>query len=97
MPAGGDWVFGERSGGRGGFDFDLPDLQDTSDRAGRGLQTASSGFFDMLGTAAEAMAESSGSSGRKGGSFGSSRGGGFSGGGGRSSGGGGGGGRRGFG
>jgi uncharacterized membrane protein YgcG len=95
MPAGGDWVFGERSGGRGGFDLDLPDLQDVSDKTGRGLQAASSGFFDMLGTAAEAMAESSKKSG--GGSFGSSRGGGFSGGGGRSSGGGGGGGRRGFG
>jgi hypothetical protein len=98
MPAGGDWVFGERSGGRGGFDLDLPDLQDVSDKTGRGLQAASSGFFDMLGTAAEAMAESSkNSGGRGGGSFGSSRGGGFSGGGGRSSGGGGGGGRRGFG
>lgn len=95
MPAAGDWVFGESSGGRGGFDLDLPDLQDTSDRAGRGLQAASSGFFDMLGTAAEAMAESSKSSGGKRGSFGSSRGGGFSGGGSR--GGGGGGGRRGFG
>jgi uncharacterized membrane protein YgcG len=94
MPAGGDWVFGERSGKRGGFDLDLPDLQDTSDRAGRGLQAASSGFFEMLSTAAEAMAESSSKGG--GGSFGSSRGGGFSGGGGRSSGGGGGGGSRGF-
>ncbi|MEJ7839507.1 MAG: DUF2207 domain-containing protein [Thermomicrobiales bacterium] len=96
MPAGGDWVFGESSGGRGGFDLDLPDLQDTSDKAGRGLQSASSGFFDMLGTAAEAMAESSKSSGGgRRGSFGSSRGGGFSGGGSR--GGGGGGGGRGFG
>jgi uncharacterized membrane protein YgcG len=93
MPAGGDWVFGERSGRRGGFDLDLPDLQDTSDRAGRGLQAASNGFFEMLSTAAEAMAESSS---KGGGSFGSSRGGGFSGGGGRSSGGGGGGGSRGF-
>jgi uncharacterized membrane protein YgcG len=97
MPASGDWVFGDRGGKRGGFDLGLPDLQDTSDRAGRGLQAASSGFFDMLSTAAEAMAESSRSSGGGGGSFGSSRrGGGFSGGGGRRSGGGGGGGRRGF-
>lgn len=97
MPAGGDWVFGGRSGKRGGgFDFDLPDLQQTSDRLGGGLQTASSTFFDMLGTAAEAMAESSKKSG--GGSWGSSgRGGSFSGGGGSRGGGGGGGGRRGFG
>jgi uncharacterized membrane protein len=96
MPAGGAWVFGGRSGERGGFDLDLPDLQQTSDRAGRGLQTASSTFFDMLGTAAEAMAESSKKGG--GGGWGSSGGGGgFSGGGGSSSGGGGGGGGRGFG
>jgi uncharacterized membrane protein YgcG len=96
MPAGGAWVFGGRSGDRGGgFDFDMPDLQDTSDKAGRGLQAASNGFFDMLGTAAKAMAESSSKGG--GGGWGSGGGGGFSGGGGSSSGGGGGGGGRGFG
>jgi len=96
MPTGGAWVFGGRSGQRGGgFDLDLPDLQQTSDRAGRGLQSASSTFFDMLSTAAEAMAESSKKGGGGWGSGGG--GGGFSGGGGSRSGGGGGGGGRGFG
>jgi len=75
----------------------MPDLQGTSDAAGRGLQGGSNSFLDMLGTVAEAFAESSGSGG---GSFGSSRGGGFSGGGSRGGGsrggGGGGGGGRGF-
>lgn len=78
------------AGGSGGG-FDIPDLQDASNTAGRGLQGSSNSFFDMLGTVAKAFAESSGSGG---GSFGSSgRRGGFSGGGGFRGGGGGGGGR----
>ncbi len=77
-------------GGQGtaGGGVDVPDLQDMSDSAGRGLQGGSNDFFGMLGTVARAFAASSGS-----GSFGSSgRGGGFSGGGGFGGGGGGGGG-----
>ncbi|MDP9363999.1 MAG: DUF2207 domain-containing protein, partial [Chloroflexota bacterium] len=43
---------GERRGGGGDGDgFDLPDLQETSDRAGRGLQSSSDSLFDMLNTA----------------------------------------------
>lgn len=95
--------YGERegpSGGGGGVGLPglpgLPGMQDMSDSAGRGLQSGSDSFFDMLGTVAKAFAESSGSGS---GSFGSSRGG-FSGGGSRGGGsrggGGGGGGRRGF-
>lgn len=101
LPGGpGGYIGGPGSGGQGGqggFDFGMPDLQGTSDAAGRGLQGGSNSFLDMLGTVAEAFAESSGSGG---GSFGSSRGGGFSGGGSRGGGsrggGGGGGGSRGF-
>jgi hypothetical protein len=86
---------GGRSGPGG--DFDVPSLQDLSDRGAGGLQSGSDSFFDMLGTVAKAFAESSGGGS---GSFGSRGGfGGFSGGGSRgggSRGGGGGGGRRGF-
>ncbi len=93
---GGGWGGGERrSGGDGGgdgggFDFPgLPDLQDTSDRAGRSLQGSSDSLFDMLNTAADVFGGFSG--GRRGGGWGG--GGGFGGGGrsGGSSGGGGGG------
>ncbi len=84
-------------GGQGGGGFDMPDLQGSSDAAGRGLQGGSNSLLGMLGTVAEAFAKSSGGGG---GSFGSSRGGGFSGGGSRGGGsfggGGGGGGGRGF-
>ena len=86
-------------GGSGpGGDFDIPSLQDLSDRGAGGLQSGSDSFFDMLGTVAKAFAESSGGGS---GSFGSGGGfGGFSGGGSRGGGsrggGGGGGGRRGF-
>lgn len=95
-PGGQGGAFGPGGqGGQGGFD--MPDLQGTSDTAGRGLQGSSNSLFDMLGTVAEAFAQGGGSGG---GSFGSSRGGGFSGGGSRGGGsfggGGGGGGGRGF-
>ncbi len=77
-----------------GFDLPgIPGLQETSDRAGRSLQSTSSGFFDMLNSAASAFSafSSSSSSHRSGGHRSS---GGFHGGGSR--GGAGGGGRRGF-
>jgi uncharacterized protein (TIGR04222 family) len=91
---------GERrggDGGGGGIDFpNLPDLQDSSDRAGRSLQSASDGFFSLLGSAAKVFGDfsSSGGGGRRGGSWGGRSRGGFSGGGSR--GGSSGGGRRGF-
>ncbi len=76
------------AGDGGGFNF--PDLQGSSDRAGRSLQSSSDNFFDMLGTAAEVFGGFSG--GGRGGGWGGG-GGGFGGGGrsGGSSGGGGGG------
>lgn len=109
---GGVWVFpsggtgtgtfgGGSATGAGGSDgggMNMPDLQGTSDAAGRSLQGGSDSIFDMLGTASDIFGGGSGRSG--GGSFGSWGGGGggfggFSGGGGF--GGGGGGGGRGFG
>jgi len=95
---GGGWDGGERrsggGSGGGGFDLpgmpDLPDLQGSSDRAGRGLQSSSDGLFDMLGTAAKVFGGFSGGGGGGrgggwggGGSFGGGGGGGSSGGGGR--------------
>jgi hypothetical protein len=92
---GGTWVFPGESGrpnGGGGsgsdWDFDIPDLQDMSDSAGRKLQGGSNSFFDMLASAAEAFGDfsSSGGGGRRhwggGGGFrgGGSRGGSFGGG-----------------
>jgi hypothetical protein len=90
-PGGGGWIVGgpgagsSSSGGGGG----IPDLQDMSDSAGRGVQSTSDSFFDMLNKAAKAFGSSSGSRGSWGGGGGHS--GGFSGGGshGGSSGGGG--------
>lgn len=110
---GGVWVFpsgvggtgsfgggasGGSVGGGGGDGFDMPDLQGTSDAAGRSLQGGSDSLLDMLGTASDIFGGGGGRGG--GGSFGSWGGGGggfggFSGGGGF--GGGGGGGGRGFG
>lgn len=99
IPGGGDFGgFGGMGGGRrggdggggSGFDFPgLPDLQGSSDRAGRSLQSSSNDFFDMLDTAASVFGGFSG--GGRGGGWGG--GGGFGGGGrsGGSSGGGGGG------
>ena len=93
---GGGWDRGERGGGGGGgggFDLpglpDMPDLQGSSDRAGRGMQSSSDSFFDMLNTAAKVFGGFSGGGGR---SSGWGGGGGF-GGGGRSGGSSGGGGR----
>ncbi len=85
---GGDRGGNPDAGNGGGFDF--PDLQGSSDRAGRSLQSSSDNFFDMLGTAAEVFGGFSG--GGRGGGWGGG-GGGFGGGGrsGGSSGGGGGG------
>ncbi|MDQ2682482.1 MAG: DUF2207 domain-containing protein, partial [Chloroflexota bacterium] len=82
--------------GAGGGDFDLPglpDIQGTSDRAGKSLGEMSGGLFELFDLAGSAF-EAFGSSGSRGGG-GGSRHRGFSGGG--RSGGGGGGGRRGFG
>ncbi|MGH2559106.1 MAG: DUF2207 domain-containing protein [Thermomicrobiales bacterium] len=67
-----------RSGGGsgGGGDIDLPgmpDLQDASDSAGRSLQSASQGLFDMLNTASRTFSGFSGGS-RGGGGWGGSRG-----------------------
>ncbi len=91
----GGWVFGtgptprggsrEGDGGDGGG-LSFPDLQGSSDAAGRGLTGASGSLLGMLGTAAKVLSNSSGSSGGFGGG-----GGGFSGGGGFGGGGGGGG------
>lgn len=94
-PGGGGWVIGGPGSGGGGQSQGgggLPDLQETSDRAGRGLQSGSDSFFDMLNKAAKAF----GSGGGRGGGWGG--GGGFGGGfgGGGSSGGSSGGGGRGF-
>jgi hypothetical protein len=103
---GGGWVATGGYGGAGGSgraeggfpDFNIPDLQDTSDQAGRTLNRGSGGFLDMLNTAAgmfEGMSSGGGMSGRGGwGGGGRSS---FGGGGSMRSGGGGGGGRRGFG
>ena len=87
---------GGRGGdGGGGFDVDVPDLQDVSDSAGRTLQGSSDSFFDLLNTAAKAFGSmgGGGGGGRGGGGGGRGGGGGFGGGGsfGGSSGGGGGG------
>ena len=88
---------GTQSSGDGGG-FDMPDLQDMSDRGGRSLQGASDSFLGMLETAAKAFSSGSGGGSSRG-SFGGHR---SSGGGSRSSGGGGrsggssGGGKRGF-
>jgi len=96
---GGGWGGGSGSGGGGGDSndsgggFDLPDLQDSSDHAGRGLQSSSDSLFDLLNTAGKVFGGSSGGGGWSGG--GGFRGGGGFGGGGGSRGGGGGG--RGFG
>ncbi len=81
-------------GGDGGDGWGMPDLQGGSDAAGRSLQNASSGLFDLFNTASSVFG--GGSSGGRGGGwggggFGGGGGGGFSGGGGGSSGGGGGG------
>jgi uncharacterized protein (TIGR04222 family) len=77
---------GSGRGGGGGFDVDLPDMQDASDRAGRTLQGSSDGLFKMLNVAATVFGAMASGGGGGGGGF---RGGGFGGGGGRSSGGGG--------
>ncbi len=88
---------GDRDGGGGGFDApDLPDLQGTSDRAGRTLQSSSDSLFDMLNSAGR-MFGGMGGGGRGGGwggGGGCGGGGGFGGGGGSGGGGGGGGGFR---
>jgi Predicted membrane protein (DUF2207) len=78
--SGGQWTGGGGSGGSGGGGgFDLPDLQGTSDQAGRSLQSSSDSFFDMLNTASKAFGGWSGGSRRGGGwSGGSSFGGGGS-------------------
>lgn len=92
----GDRRNGGGGGGGAGWDvpgLDIPDLQDTSDRAGRTLNRGSGGFLDMLNSAAEMFGDSSSGGGWGGGGGGSS----FGGGGSRGSGGGGGGGKRGFG
>ncbi len=75
---GGDTFGGGRSGDTGGgFDFpdvDVPDLQDVSDRTGRGLQGSSDslmGLLNVAGTIFGAMASGSGGGkGRRGGGFG---------------------------
>ena len=79
------------SGQGGGGEFDLPDLQETSDRAGRTLQSSSDGLFQMLNAAATVFGAFAGG-GRGGGGGGWRGGGGFGGGGGGSFGGSGGGG-----
>lgn len=93
---GGGWPGGGGSGsgsggeiGGDGGGFGLPDLQGGSDSAGRSLQNASSGLFDLFNTASSVFG--GGSSGGRGWGGGGGGGGGFSGGGGGSSGGGGGG------
>ncbi len=92
----GGWVFGNESfpggdsdqgGSGGGGGWSIPDLQGSSDAAGRGLTGASGSLLGMLGTAAKVLSNSSGGGG---GGFGGG-GGGFSGGGGFGGGGGGGG------
>lgn len=95
---GGGWIVGGPGGGGqaqggGGGGVDVPSLQEASDQAGKGVQSASDSFFDMLNKAAKAFG--SGSGGGRGGGWG---GGGFGGGwgGGGSSGGSSGGGGRGF-
>ncbi|MEA2586582.1 MAG: hypothetical protein QOF33_4667 [Thermomicrobiales bacterium] len=51
---GGGWSGGGSGGGQGdGGGFDLPDLQDTSDSAGRSLQRSSDSLLDMFNTAAK--------------------------------------------
>lgn len=90
---GGGWIVGGPgpggpSQGGGGGGVDIPSLQEASDQAGRGVQSASDSFFDMLDKAAKAF----GSGGGRGGGWGGGGfGGGFGGGGshGGSSGGGG--------
>ncbi len=68
---GSSWGGGDRSGDGGGFDFpdvDMPDLQDVSDRTGKGLQGSSDSLMGLLNVAGSifgAMASSSG--GRRGG------------------------------
>jgi uncharacterized protein (TIGR04222 family) len=80
---------GGRSSGGGGGGVDLPDLQGTSDAAGRSLQGTSDSLFGLFSAAAKAFTSMSSGGGRgRGGGFG-----GFSGGGGGFGGGGGGGGR----
>ncbi|MBA3337285.1 MAG: DUF2207 domain-containing protein [Chloroflexia bacterium] len=88
---GGEW--GGGSDGPGGG-FDMPDLQGTSDRAGKTLQSSSDGLFDMLNTAAKVFGgmgggDWSGGGGGRSGGWGGGGGGGRGGGGGGSSGGGG--------
>lgn len=87
---------GRQGGGDGGGGFDLPDLQGSSDSAGRTLQSSSDGLFDMLNTAGRIFGGMSGGGGGRGGGWGGGGGGfgGFGGGGGSSGGGGGGGGFR---
>ena len=87
FPGGGGGLGGNDGGqgGGGGGDgggFNLPDLQNTSDQAGRGLQSSSDSLFDMFTTAGRIF----------GGFGGGGRGGGWGGGGGFGGGGGGGGG-----
>ena len=89
---GGNGGGGGGNGGAGGG-FDLPDLQGTSDRAGRGLQGSSNGLFDLLNSAGQAFG-GFGGGGRRGGWGGGGGFGGFGGGGGSRGGGGGGGGFR---
>lgn len=80
---GGVWVFPSGGGGTGSFGggdgdgVDIPDLQGTSDAAGRSLQGGSDSILGMLGTASDIFGGGSGRSG--GGSFGSFGGGGFGG------------------
>jgi hypothetical protein len=77
----GDMGGGQRSGG-GGVDMpDMPDLQGTSDRAGRSLQGSSDTLLDMFNTAAKVFGGFGGGGGRGGGWGGG--GGGFGGGGSR--------------
>ena len=98
LPGGGwgnEWGGGQSSqGGGGGVDFPgMPDLQDTSDDAGRSLQSSSDGFMTMLNLAGRAFSGFAGSGRHGGGGGWGGGGGGFGGGGssGGSSGGGGGG------
>ena len=82
---------GDGLGGGDGGGWSFPDLQGSSDSAGRSLQSASGGLFDLFNTAGSMF----GGGGGRGGGFGGGSwggGGGFSGGGGGSSSGGGGGG-----
>ena len=85
---GGGWIGdggggGDRGGGGGNAEFPgLPDLQETSDRGGRTLQSSSDGLFTMLTIAGQVFSALGSSGGGRSGRSGWSGGGGFSGGGG---------------